>query len=102
MEQFRKQNSTTKLSHAPSGRQTMLPALPETARENVAEKSLRREVGSKQGAMASSEKWEQVGRRAGEIAMNRGKRPEEKGEKDTRRAKREILGLQTLPNPDKP
>ena len=40
--------------------------------------------------------------RAGEIAMNKGKRPEEKGKKDTRRAKREILGLQTLPDPDKP
>jgi hypothetical protein len=109
-----------KLSHAPAGRQTMLPNVAETARANVGEaKNLRQrnreaierlitgegndESGrSKKGERASSEKWKKVSLRAGEIAMNKGKRREEKGESDTRRAKRELLGLQTLPNPDHP
>ena len=90
-----------KLSHAPSGRQTMLPNVPETARANVGEGN-DKSGSSKKGERASPEKWKKVSLRAGEIAMNKGKRREEKGESDTRRAKRELLGLQTLPNPDNP
>src|SRR5262245_28641537 len=123
MKRFRQQKSgANKLSHAPSGRQTMRPDVPETVRSDFSHgKSLRqrnRELiereclrtgegddqsgSSKKCERASSEKWKQVGLRAGEIAMNKGKRPEAKGKNDTRRAKRELLGLQTLPNPDNP
>ena len=52
---------------------------------------------------ASPEKWTAVRRRAGEVAMNEGKRFGEKiEERHMRRAKRELLGLQTEPDPDNP
>jgi len=34
--------------------------------------------------------------------MNRGKGADEPSENDVRRAERELLGLQTLPNPENP
>lgn len=34
--------------------------------------------------------------------MNKGKRAEHVEEKELKRAKREMLGLQTLPNPERP
>jgi len=57
---------------------------------------------SKQGEKASSEKRKQINRRASELAMTQGKRRGEVEEHHVRRAKRELLGLQTLPDPDNP
>jgi hypothetical protein len=53
------------------------------------------------GERASPEKWRKVQIRADELALNEGK-PHETKNKHFRRAKRELLGLQTLPDPDKP
>lgn len=97
----------------------MLPDVPQTGGANVGdEKNLRQRnreaierltgeglgvrVRSKKGERASPEKWKKISRRAGEIALNKGKRRKQKGKSDTRRAKRELLGLQTLPDPDNP
>ena len=79
-----------KPSDAPAGRQTMLPK----EKQSVAPPKARER--------ASPEKWKKVHRRAGELAMNEGKGPGEAKEKHLRRAKRELLGLQTLPDPEKP
>ena len=79
-----------KPTDAPAGRQTMLPK----EKQSVAPPKARER--------ASPEKWKKVHRRAGELAMNEGTRPKEAKEKHLRRAKRELLGLQTLPDPDKP
>lgn len=57
---------------------------------------------SRRGEKAGPEKLKQISRRAGELAMNQGKRPAEAEKGHVRRAKRELLGLQTLPNPDNP
>jgi hypothetical protein len=94
MKRFRKQN----LSDAPSGRQTMLPDMPEGAPKVSSDAtSLRQHNREARSAyQASPETWEKINRRAGEIAMNKGKRAEETGERDIRRASRELLGLQTL------
>jgi hypothetical protein len=43
-----------------------------------------------------------IRQRAGELALNHGKRPEDADAEEYRRAKRELLGLQTLPDPDDP
>jgi hypothetical protein len=56
--------------------------------------------GPEKGEKASPEKWEQIQQRAGELAMNEGK--EEAKEEHLRRAKRELLGLQTLADPENP
>ena len=51
---------------------------------------------------ASRDKWQKIHKRAGELAMNRGKAADEPSDHDVRRAERELLGLQTLPNPEDP
>jgi hypothetical protein len=38
-------------------------------------------------------KWRKIRERAGELAMNHGKRPNEAGKKELQRAKRELLNL---------
>ena len=109
---------------APSGRQTMLPprGLPKTeasrtgSRKNLRQRNReaierpRYEAGvktaeikpSKQGERASPEKWKKINRRAGELAMIEGKPLGGVKKRHVRRAKRELLGLQTLPDPDDP
>ena len=54
------------------------------------------------GARASQEKWLKIRNRAGELAVNRGKGANEASTEDVRRAQRELLGLQTMANPDDP
>ena len=81
---------TRKPTEAPAGRQTLLP--PE--KQSVAP--------PKKVEKASPEKWKEIHQRAGELAMNEGKRPREAKEEHLRRAKRELLGLQTLPDPENP
>jgi hypothetical protein len=56
----------------------------------------------KVSARASADKARKIRKRAGELAMNRGQPPHEPSREDVRRAQRELLGLQTLPNPDDP
>jgi hypothetical protein len=102
MKRFRVQPSAKRRgaknpTDAPSGRQTMLPDTGAVGAGKIV-KSGR----STKGEKASPEKWRRVSRRAGEVAMNEGKRPEEIQERHVRRAKRELLGLQTLPDPDNP
>jgi|KBSSwiStaDraftv2_1062776.scaffolds.fasta_scaffold10281171_1 hypothetical protein len=53
-------------------------------------------------ARASADKAHKIRKRAGELAMNRGQPAHEPSYEDVRRAERELLGLQTLPNPDDP
>ena len=54
------------------------------------------------GERATPRKWEMIKQRAGELALNHGKHPEDADEREYTRAKRELLGLQTLPEPDDP
>ncbi len=75
---------------APPGRQTMLPKEKQGA---ALPKSRER---------ASPGRWKKISQRAGELAMNEGKNPKGPKEKHLRRAKRELLGLQTLRDPEKP
>src|SRR5690242_20506024 len=86
-----KRRVARKPTDAPAGRQTMLPT----------EKQKAEPKEGYLGERASPGKWKKVHRRAGELAMNEGK-PRETKEKHLRRAKRELLGLQTLPDPEKP
>jgi hypothetical protein len=108
----------------PAGRQTLLP-LPGTLKSEAAKMGARKNLrqrnreaieresyqlsaksaGStrpKQGERASPKKWEKIHRRAEELATTQGKRPGEVEERHLRRAKRELLGLQTLPDPENP
>ena len=57
---------------------------------------------SKRGVRAGEDKRRKIRQRACELAMNRGRRLNEVSEEDVRRAERELLGLQTLPDPDNP
>ena len=57
---------------------------------------------TKRTGRASRGKWQRIRRRAGELAMNRGRRADESSRSDVMHAERELLGLQTLPNPDDP
>src|SRR5262249_17820950 len=104
MKRFQQQTSTRRrrkqnLSDLPSGRQTMLTEVPQGEPAVFGEaKDLRqrnREAIETSAAQAGSDTWKNIIRRAGEIAMNKGKRSEETGEKDLRRAKRELLDLET-------
>jgi hypothetical protein len=54
------------------------------------------------GVRASQDKWLKIRNRAGELAVNRGKGANEASNEDVRRAQRELLGLQTMANPDDP
>jgi hypothetical protein len=60
------------------------------------------ETRKKGRARASREKWRKIQKRAGELAMNQGKAAAEPSEHHVRRAERELLGLQTMLNPDDP
>ena len=51
---------------------------------------------------ATPRKWRKIEQRAREIALNHGKPAASIGTKEIQQAKRELLGLQTLKNPDKP
>src|SRR5881409_2162705 len=53
-------------------------------------------------ARASDDKRQEIRKRAGELAMNQGKPAHEPSSNDITHAERELLGLQTLPNPDDP
>jgi len=57
---------------------------------------------SKPPARATQDKWQRIRKRAGELAMNQGKPADEPSSSDVTHAERELLGLQTLPNPDDP
>ncbi|HKQ36557.1 MAG TPA: hypothetical protein VJ063_00685 [Verrucomicrobiae bacterium] len=57
---------------------------------------------SKRPVRASRGKLQKIQKRAGELALNRGRRAEEPSHNDVTHAERELLGLQTLPNPDDP
>ena len=79
---------TRKPTERPAGRQTLLPR----EKQSVAP--------PKKVETASPEKWKKIHQRAGELAMNEGKG--EVKEEHLRRAKRELLGLQTLRDPENP
>jgi len=53
-------------------------------------------------ARASDDKRQKIRKRAGELAMNHGRPAHEPSATDVTHAERELLGLQTLPNPDDP
>jgi hypothetical protein len=56
----------------------------------------------KTGTRASDAKRQKIRKRAGEIAVNQGRRAHEPSGTDVTHAERELLGLQTLPDPDDP
>jgi hypothetical protein len=57
-------------------------------------KDLKKKRGKEPGERATPAKWKQIRERAGELAMNHGKRAHEAGKQETQRAKRELLNLQ--------
>jgi len=98
--QGKKASRVTRPSDAPSGRQTMLPTEQQPVSDSDATKKMR--TGEHHGERASPQKWKQIRKRAGELAVLERKQPGEVKEKHLRRAKRELLGLQTMPVPDNP
>jgi len=98
--QGKKASSATRPSDAPAGRQTMLPTEQQPVSDSVAAKKVRR--GKRHGERASPQKWKRIRKRAGELAVLEREQPGEVKEKHLRRAKRELLGLQTMPVPDNP
>lgn len=56
----------------------------------------------KRTGRATRSKLQKIRKRAGELAMNRGRSADEPSHHDVAHAERELLGLQTLPNPDDP
>jgi hypothetical protein len=56
-------------------------------------KNLKEKKAKQRGENVSSRKWEQIRERAGELAMNQGKPPNESGKKEIQRAKRELLTM---------
>jgi len=80
----------SKVTTKPAGRQTML----RKEKQSVSP--------AKTSEKASPEKWKKIRRRAGEMATNEGKRPEDANEENMRHAKRELMGLQTLSDPENP
>ena len=87
----------TQPTKAPSRMET----LPSPEKRSVEPPNVRITLGGTSSERASPEKWKKIQRRAGELALNEGKSPGEAKERHLRRAKRELLGLQTLPDPDK-
>ncbi len=57
-------------------------------------KNLKEKSANQRPRKASPAQWKKIRKRAGELAMNRGKRPHEAGEEEMQRAKRELLELQ--------
>lgn len=56
-------------------------------------KDLKKKRADEPGERATPAKWKQIRERAGELAMNQGKRAHEAGKRETQRAKRELLDL---------
>ena len=56
-------------------------------------KNLKQTKGNQREEKASPAKWRQIRQRAGELAMNHGKRADEVSEEEMQRAKRELLEL---------
>ena len=81
---------TKKPTDAPAGRQTLL---------SKEEQSV---APAKNSEKANPETWKKIRRRAGEMATNEGKRAEDASEEHMRHAKRELMGLQTLSDPENP
>jgi hypothetical protein len=80
-----------RITTEPAGRQTLWPR----EKQSVVAPSKKKEK-------ASPETWKKIRRRAGELAGNEGKRPQDANEEHLRHAKRELLGLQTLSDPENP
>ena len=98
--QGKKASRVTRPGDAPAGRQTMLPTEQWPVLDSDAAKKMR--TGQHHGERASPQKWKRIRKRAGELAVLERKEPGEVKEKHLRRAKRELLGLQTMPDPDNP
>jgi hypothetical protein len=77
----------------------MLP----TERQPVSDYAAKK-IGTREyhGERASPEKWKRIRTRAGELAVLERKQPGEVKGKHLRRAKQELLGLQTMLDPDNP
>jgi len=56
-------------------------------------KDLKKTNGNQREEKASPAKWKKIRERAGELAMNHGKRADEADEEEMQRAKRELLEL---------
>jgi hypothetical protein len=56
-------------------------------------KDLKEKKGNQRGGKASPAKWKKIHERAGELAMNHGKRADEPDKEEMQRAKRELLDL---------
>jgi hypothetical protein len=87
-------------SDAPAGRQAMLPSKEQAVSNSDAAEKVR--TGDHHSERASPQKWKRIQKRAGELAVLDRKQPGEVMEKHLRRAKRELLGVQTMPDPDNP
>jgi len=78
----------------------MSPDAPQTAKQKGGGRGDQAKI--ERVERASPNKWNKVSSRAAEIAVNEGKHTTQIDETHERRAKRELLGLQTLPDPDMP
>ena len=56
-------------------------------------KNLKQKTDNQREEKASPAKWKKIHERAGELAMNHGKRADEADEEEMQRAKRELLEL---------
>ena len=56
-------------------------------------KNLKEKKGNQREEKTSPAKWKRIRERAGELAMNQGKRADEVGDEEMQRAKRELLEL---------
>ena len=56
-------------------------------------KDLKKTNGNRREEKASPAKWKKIRERAGELAMNQGKRADQVGDEEMQRAKRELLEL---------
>ena len=57
-------------------------------------KTLKEKNGNQREEKASPAKWKRIRERAGELAMNHGKRADEPDEDEMQRAKRELVELE--------
>jgi hypothetical protein len=56
-------------------------------------KNLKEKTDNQREEKASPAKWRKIRERAGELAMNQGRRADEVGEEEMQRAKRELLEM---------
>jgi hypothetical protein len=56
-------------------------------------KDLKEKKANQREEKASPAKWKKIRERAGELAMNQGKRADDVGDEEMQRAKRELLDL---------